>query len=103
MRRTEVWSGAKAALLMRRRLCTHHTPSSCRRLVCLHSKFMKRAMTADDRKVDAPDLLAMKQASVARMLATAKALHDEGELRPMPLPAHVSPPAAEPLRVMTRK
>ena len=49
------------------------------------------------------DLLAMKQASLGRMLATAKARHDEGELRPMPLPAHVSPPAAEPLRVMTRK
>ena len=64
---------------------------------------MERAMASGDRKNDVPDLLAMKQASLARMLATAKALHNKGELRPMPLPAHVSPPSVEPLRVKTKK
>lgn len=49
------------------------------------------------------DLLAMKQASLGRMLATAKMLHNEGELRPMPLPAHVSPPVVEPLRVKAKE
>lgn len=41
-------------------------------------------MTPHDSKADDPDLLAMKQASLGRMLATAKALRDQGELRPMP-------------------
>ena len=60
-------------------------------------------MTPHDRNDDVPDLLAMKQASMVCMLASAKALHDQGALRPMPLPAHVSPPVVEPLRVRTRK
>ncbi len=60
-------------------------------------------MTQPASKSSASALLAMKQASVARMLATAKALHDEGELRPMPLPAHVSPPVVEPLRVKAKE
>ncbi len=41
-------------------------------------------MTPHDRTANVSDLLAMQQASVARILATAKALHDQGELRPMP-------------------
>ena len=60
-------------------------------------------MTKPARMNSAPDLLAMKQASVASMLATAKALHDRGELCPMFLPAHVSPPVVEPLRVKAKK
>ena len=60
-------------------------------------------MTPHDSRADVPDLLAMKQASLGRMLARAKALHDQGELRRMPLPAHVSPPAAEPLRVKAKE
>ena len=60
-------------------------------------------MTSNDRENDVPDLLARKQASLGRMFATAKALHDKGELRPMPLPSHVSLPAVEPLRVRTKK
>lgn len=60
-------------------------------------------MTSNNRKSDVVDLLAMKHASLGRMFATAKALHDKGELRPMPLPAHVSPPAVEPLRVKAKE
>ena len=60
-------------------------------------------MTKPASKNSAHELLAMKQASVARMLVMAKALHDEGELRPMPLPAHVSPPVVEPLRVKAKE
>ena len=60
-------------------------------------------MTPHDSRADVPDLLAMKQASLGRMLATAKALHDRGELRTMPLPAHVSPPVVEPLRVKAKE
>lgn len=68
-----------------------------------HSKLMERAITSNDRKNDVPNLLAMKHASLGRMFATTKALHDKGELLPVPLPAHVSPPAVEPLRVTTTK
>ena len=60
-------------------------------------------MTQPASKSSASALLAMKQASVARMLVMAKALHDQGELRSTPLPAHVSPPAVEPLRVKAKK
>lgn len=60
-------------------------------------------MTSYDRKNDAPNLLAMKQASLARMLATAKALNDKDKLRPMPRTAHVSPPAVEALRVKAKE
>ena len=60
-------------------------------------------MTKPASKSSASALLAMKQASFGRMLATAKALHDQGELRPMPLPAHVSPPTLEPLRVKPKE
>jgi len=60
-------------------------------------------MTRPASKNNAPELLAMQQASLARMLATAKVLHDKGELRPMPRPAHVALPTSEPLRVRTRR
>ena len=60
-------------------------------------------MTRPTRKGNVNELPAMKQASLGRMLATAQALHDEGELRPMPLPAHVSPPTLEPLRVKPKE
>lgn len=60
-------------------------------------------MTRPATKNSAPELLAMKQASLGRMFDTAKALHDKGELRPVPLPAQVSRPAVEPLRVRTRE
>ncbi len=60
-------------------------------------------MTKPASKSNASALLAMKQASVARMLATAKALHDRGELCPMSLPAHVSPPVVEHLRVKSKE
>ena len=60
-------------------------------------------MASYDRKSDVIDLLAMKQASVARMLANAKALNDKGELRPMPLPPGTPLPTAVPLRVRTRR
>jgi hypothetical protein len=64
---------------------------------------MERAMTSHDRKTNVPDLLAMKQSSLGRMFAMAKALHDKGELRPMSLPGHVSPPAVEALRVKAKE
>ena len=60
-------------------------------------------MTPHDSRADVPDLLAMKQASMVRMLASAKALHEEGELRPMPLPTNVSPPLVEPIRVKSNE
>ena len=60
-------------------------------------------MTRPASKNSAPDLLAMKQASLRRMLAAAKALYDKGELRPMSLPGHVSPPAVEALRVKAKE
>ncbi len=60
-------------------------------------------MTSNDHKNDVPDLPAMKQASLGRMLAAAKALHDQGELRPVPLPPGTPLPSAEPLRVRTRR
>jgi hypothetical protein len=60
-------------------------------------------MTRPASKNDAPKLLAMQQASLARMLATAKSLQERGRLRPMPLPIHVSPPAVEPLRVKAKQ
>ena len=53
--------------------------------------------------MNVPDLLAMKQAGLGRMFATAKALHDKGELRAMRRPANVSLPAVAPLRVTTTK
>ena len=60
-------------------------------------------MTSNDRENDVPDLLAMNQSSVARMLAAANSLQEQGRLRPMLLPAHVSPPAVEPLRVKAKE
>ncbi len=60
-------------------------------------------MTRPNSKNSAPDLLAMKQASLGRMLAAAKALHDQGELRPVPLPPGTPLATAESLRVRTRR
>jgi hypothetical protein len=54
-------------------------------------------------KNDVPDLLAMKQASLARMVATAKVLHEQRALQPVSLPPGTPLPTAVPLRVRTRR
>ena len=56
-------------------------------------------MATKERKQLDPKALAAKQASMAHMLASAKALHVEGRLRAVTLPDGVSRPAVRELRV----
>ncbi|SCC92484.1 hypothetical protein THIX_20534 [Thiomonas sp. X19] len=60
---------------------------------------MKPAILKHDHK---NELHAATQARLARMLATAKSLHEQGRLRTVPRPAGVSLPAVEPLRMRTK-
>lgn len=59
-------------------------------------------MPTHDRTSVDQYLHAARQASLAHMLATAKSLHEQGQLRRMRRPAGVSLPAVEPLRVRAK-
>jgi hypothetical protein len=56
-------------------------------------------MAMKERKQPDQLALAMKQASVVRMVALAKALHAQGQLKTAPVPAGVTRPAVRELRV----
>jgi hypothetical protein len=56
-------------------------------------------MAINARKQLNPTVIALKQASIGRMLTSASTLHAQGQLKKAPQPTGVTPPAVRSLRV----